>query len=296
MWKQWKQWQTFSGSETTADGDYRHEIKRCLLLGRKAMTHLDRKQRHYFDNKGPSSQSYGVSSSHVWMWELDYKESWALKNWCFWTVVLEKTFESPLDSKEIQPVHPKGNQSWIFTGRTDAEAKAPILRLPDAKNWLIRKDPDAGKDRRQEKGMSGDEMAGWHHQLDQHEFEQAPRVDDGQGSLVCFGPWDHKDSDMTEWQNWTDRSSGSQKSNNNFTGQGISRTPILPEALREDAFLAISGGCWYSVTVAASLQSLAPRSHCLLLFCMYQMSLCLPLRRIYVNAFRAHLDNTQQSQ
>ena len=104
-----------------------------------------KKQRHYFAKKNPSSQSYGFSSSHVWMWALDYKESWAQKNWCFWTVVLEKTLERPLDSKEIQPVHPKGNQSWIYIGRTDAEAETLILRPPDAKNWLIGKDPDAGK-------------------------------------------------------------------------------------------------------------------------------------------------------
>ena len=108
-----------------------------------------KKQRRYFANKGPSSQSYGFSNSHVWMWELDYKERWALKNWCFWTVVLEKTVESSLDSKEIQPVHPKGNQSWIFIERTDAEAESPILWPPDVKNWLIWKDPDAGKDWRQ---------------------------------------------------------------------------------------------------------------------------------------------------
>ena len=104
------------------------------------------KQRHYFANKGPSSQGYGFSSSRVWMWELDYKESWASKNWCFWTVVLEKTLESPLDCKEIQPIHPKGNQSWLFTGKTDAEAETPILRPPDAKNWLTEKGSDAGKD------------------------------------------------------------------------------------------------------------------------------------------------------
>ena len=115
------------------------------------------KQRHYFVNKGPSSQGYGFSSSHVWMWELDYKESRALKNWCFWSVVLEKTLESPLDSKDIQPVHPKGNQSWIFIGRTDAEAEIPIFWPPDAKNWLIWKDPDAGKDwKQEEKGMTED--------------------------------------------------------------------------------------------------------------------------------------------
>ena len=112
----------------------------------------------------------GFPSSHVWMWELDYKESWVLKNWCFWTLVLEKTLESLLDCKEIQPVHPKENQSWIFIGRTDTEAKTPIFWPPDAKNWLIWKDPDAGKDWRQEKGMTYDEMVGWHHQLNGHEF------------------------------------------------------------------------------------------------------------------------------
>ena len=126
-------------------------------------------------DKGPYSQSYGFSSSHVWMWELDHKEGWALKNWCFWTVVLKKTLESPLDCKEIQPVHPKGKQSWIFIGRTDAKAEAPILWLPAVKSRLIGKDPDAGKDwRQEEKGMTEDEMVGWHHRLDGHEFEQAP--------------------------------------------------------------------------------------------------------------------------
>ena len=131
-----------------------------------------KKQRHYFANKGPSSQAYGFSSSHVWMWELDYKESWALKNWCFWTVVLEKTLESPSDSKEIQPVIPKGDQSWVFIGRTDAEAETPIVCPSDAKNWLIGKDPDAGKDwGQEEKGMTEDEMVGWYHWLDGREFE-----------------------------------------------------------------------------------------------------------------------------
>ena len=137
-----------------------------------------KKQRHYFANKGPSSQSYGFSSSHVWMWELDYKESWALKNWCLWTVVLEKTLESPLDCKEIQPVHPKGNQSWIFIGKANAET--PILWPPDAKSWLTGKDPDAGKDwRQEEKGTTEDEMVEWHHRLYGHEFEQALGVGDG---------------------------------------------------------------------------------------------------------------------
>ena len=144
----------FLGSKITADGDCSLEIKRHLLLGRKVMTNLDRilKSRDItFVNKGPSSQSYSFSSSHVWMWELDCKESWAQKNWCFWTVVLEKTLESPLDCKEIQPAHPKGNQSWIFIGRTDAEAETLILWPPYVKNWLLGKYPDAGKDWRQEK-------------------------------------------------------------------------------------------------------------------------------------------------
>ena len=124
------------------------------------------------------------------MWELDHKESWALKNWCFWTVVLEKTLESPLDCKEIQPVNLKGGQSWIFIGRTDVEAETSILWPPDTKNWLVGKDSDAGKEwRQEEKGMTEDEMVGWHHLLDVHEFEQALGVDDGQGSLACCSPW-----------------------------------------------------------------------------------------------------------
>ena len=157
------------------------------------------KQRHYFAYKGPSSQSCSFSSSHVWMWELDHKEVWAMKNWCFWTVVLEKTLESPLDCKEIQPVHPKGNQSWIFIGRTDAEAETPILWPPDAKNWLTGKDPDTGEDwRREEKGVTEDEMIGWHHWLDGHEFKQAPGNGEGQGSLACCSPWGLKESDTTK--------------------------------------------------------------------------------------------------
>ena len=162
-----------------------------------------KKQRHYFANKGPSSQGYGFSSSHVQMWELDYKESWALKNWCFWTVVLEKTLESPLDCKDIQPVHPKGNQSWMFIGRTDVEDETPILWSPDAKNCLIWKDSDAGKDwSQEEKGMTEDEIIGWHHWLNGHEFEQAPVVGDGQGGLACCSPWGLKELDMTEQLNW----------------------------------------------------------------------------------------------
>ena len=138
----------------------------------KQARHHIKKQRHYFANKGSSSQGYGFSCGHVWMWELYYKESWALKNWCFWTVVLEKTLENPLDCKEIQPVHPKGDQPWVFIGRTDAEAQIPILCPPHEKRWLIGKDPDAWRDwGQEEKGMTEDEMAGWHHRLDGHEFE-----------------------------------------------------------------------------------------------------------------------------
>ena len=159
MWKQWKQWQTFfswapkSLQMVTAA----MKLKDTCSLKKsynKPRQHI-KKQRYYFANKGLSSQSYGFSSSHVWMWVLDHKESWVPKNWCFWTVVLDKTLESPMNCKEIKPVNPKGNQSWIFIGRTDAEAEAPILRPPDVKNWLIGKDPDAGKDwRQEEKGMT----------------------------------------------------------------------------------------------------------------------------------------------
>ena len=163
------------------------------------------KQRHYFANKDPSSQSYGFSSTHVWMWELDYNESWAPQNWCFWTVVLEKTLESPLDCKEIKPVNPKGNQSWIFISRTDAEAETPIVWPPDGTNWLTGKDPDAGKDWRQEENrMTEDELAGWHQRLNGHEFEQVPGLGDGQGGLACCSPWGHKESDLTEQLNWNE--------------------------------------------------------------------------------------------
>ena len=165
-----------------------------------------KKQRHYFANKDPSSQGYGFFSGHVWMWELDYKESWAPKNWCFWTVVLEKTLESPLACKEIQLVHPKGNQSWVFIGRADVEAETPVLWSPHVKNWLIgKKDPDVGEDwRQEEKGMTEDEMVGWHHRLDGHEFEQALGVGDRQGRLACCSPWGRKELDTTEWLNWTE--------------------------------------------------------------------------------------------
>ena len=138
------------------------------------------------------------------MWELDCEESWVPKNWCFWTVVLEKTLESPLDGKEIYPAHPNGDQSWVFTGRTDAEAETPVLWPPHVKSWLIGKDPDAGRDWGQEEEMTEDEMAGWHHLLKGHESEWIPGVDVGQGGLVYCDSWGHKESDTTERLNWTE--------------------------------------------------------------------------------------------
>ena len=182
----------FLGSKITADGDCSHEIKILAPWKKsydKPRQHI-KKERHHFANKGSHSQSYGFSNSHVWMQELDYKESWVLKNWCFRTVVLEKTLESPLDTKEIKPVNPKGNQLRIFTKRTDAKAKALILWPPDAKSRLIRKDLDAGKDWRQEKkGATEDEMVGWHHWFNGHEFKQILGDSERQESLVCCSPW-----------------------------------------------------------------------------------------------------------
>ena len=174
------------------------EIKRYLLLGRKAMTNLNSilKSRDItLLTKVCIVKAVWFSRSHVQMWEQDHKEGWAPKNWCFPTVVLEKTPESPFDSKEIQPVHPKGNHSWIFTGRTDAEAL--ILWPPDAKSWLTGKDPDAGKEWGQEKGVTKDEMVGWH-QLNGHEFQQTPGDGEGQGTLrvlQSMGSW-------RVWQDW----------------------------------------------------------------------------------------------
>jgi len=141
----------------------------------------------------------------VWMWELDYKESWALKNLCFWTVVLEKILKTPLDCKEIQPLYRRRNQSWIFTGRTDAKAETPIPWPPDVKNWLNGKYPDARKDwRQEEKGTTEDEMVGWHHWFDGHKFEQVLRVGNGQESLACCSPWGCRESDITDQLNWTE--------------------------------------------------------------------------------------------
>ena len=176
MGKQWKQWQTlFWGPPKSLHMVTEAWNQKMLAPWKKSYDqprqHI-KNQRHYFANKGLSSQSNGFSSSHVWMWELDYEESWVPKNWCSWTVLLEKTLETPLDSKGIQLVHPKENQSWILIGRTDADAETPILWLPDVKNWLIWKDPDARKDwRQEEKGTTEDEMVGCHYRLNGHEFE-----------------------------------------------------------------------------------------------------------------------------
>ena len=152
----------------------------------------------------PSSQGYGFSCGLVWMWESDCEEGWAPKNWCFWTVMLEKTFESPLDCKETQPVHSEGDQPWDFFGRNDVKAETLVLWPPHAKSWLTGKDSDAGRDWGKEKGTTEDEMAGWHHELDGHESEWIPGVGDGQGGLACCDSWGRKELDTTEQLNWTD--------------------------------------------------------------------------------------------
>ena len=188
-------------------GDSSHEIKRRLLLGRKAMTNLDSilKSRDITLSTKVRLVKAMVFPVVMYGCELDYKESWAPKNWCFWTVVLEETLESPLDCKEIRPVHPKGDQSWVFIGRTDVEAETPVLWPPDTKSWLTWKDPDAGKDWRwEEKGTTEDEMVGWHHRLDGHRLGWTPGVGDGQGGLACCGSSGHKESDTTEQLNWTE--------------------------------------------------------------------------------------------
>ena len=149
-------------------------------------------------------RGYGFSSGHVWMWELDCEESWAPKNWCFWTVVLEKTLESPLNCKEIQPLHSKGDQSWDFFGRTDAKAEIPILWPPHVKSWLTKKDSDGRDWGQEEKGTTEDEMAGWRHRLNGREFGWTLGVGDGQGGLACCDSWGRKESDMTEQLNWTE--------------------------------------------------------------------------------------------
>ena len=174
-------------SQITADGDCSHEIKRHFMTN---LNSILKSRGITLPTKVHLVKAMVFSCSHIWMWELDYKESWAPKNWCFWIEVLEKTLESPWDCKEIKPVNPKGNQSWIFTGRTDAEAEIPILGPPDVKSQLIWKDLDAGKDGGQEeKGATEDEMIGWHYIHNGHEFEQTPGDSEGHGSLACCSPW-----------------------------------------------------------------------------------------------------------
>ena len=213
MGKQWKQWETlFWGLQNHWKWWLHPWNKKTLTPWKKSYdrsTQHIKKQRHYFVKKGSSSQGYGVSSSHVWIWELDYKEIWAPKKWCFLTVVLEKTLESLLNCKGKHPVHPKGNQSWIFMGRTDAEAETPILWPPDAKSWLIWRGSEAGKDwRREEKGMTEDETVGWHHSLHALEFGKLQELVMWrwwrQGGLACCRPWGCKEPDTTEWLNWTE--------------------------------------------------------------------------------------------
>ena len=226
-----------------------------------------KKQRRYFANKGPSSQGYGFSCGHVWMSELDYKESWVPKNGCFWTVVLKKTLVSPLDCKEIQPVHPKGDQSWVFIGKTDAEAETPILWPPDAKSWLIWKDPDAEKDwGQEEKGTTEDEMVGWHHQLNGHGFGWTPEVGDGQGGLVCCSSWGSQrvGHDWATELNWTELSSSQ------------SEPPGKPSVIRPPAN-AVSRTTWWVplyMCLSVSLARFRIESRQYILFIIASLASC----------------------
>ena len=207
--KQWKQWQILFSWTPKSLWTVTAAMEKKMFVSWKKIYDKSRqcikKQRHYFADKGLYSQSYGFSSSHVWIWESDHKESWVPKNWCFWIVVLEKTLESPFDSKEIQPVHLKGDESWVFIGGTDVEAETSKLWLPDSKNWLTGKDPDAGKDwRQEERGTTETEMIECHHRLNRHEFEHTPGVGDAQGSLAFCSAWGCKELDTSEWLNWAD--------------------------------------------------------------------------------------------
>ena len=206
---QWKQCQTlfFGAPKSLQMVTAAMKLKDAYSLQRKVMTNLDSifKSRDITLLTKVHLVKAMVFPVVVWMWELACEESWVPKNWCFWTVVLEKTLESPLDCREIQPVHPKGDQSWVFFGRNNAKAKTPILWPPHAKSWLIGKDSDAGRDwGLEEKGMTEDEMAGWHHRLDGREFQWSPGVGDGQGGLACCNSWGCKELDTTEWLNWTE--------------------------------------------------------------------------------------------
>ena len=198
----------FLGSKITADGDCSHEIKKVLAPWKKSYDHPRqhiKKQRHHFADKGPSSQSYGFSSSHVWMWELDHKENWTLKNWCFWTVVLEKTLERPLDCKEIKPVNPKEiNPEYSLEGlmlKLKLQYFGHLMQRTDSLEKTLMLGKIEGRRRR-----GRQRMVGWHHQLDGHEFEQAPEIGDGQRSLASCSPWGRKEYDMTERLNWTEYS------------------------------------------------------------------------------------------
>ena len=201
MGKPWKQWETLflEAPKSLQMVTAAMKLKDTCSLEEKLRQYI-KKQRHYFAKKGTSGQYYGFSTSHIWTWELDYKERWA-PNWCFWIVVLEKTLESPLDCKQIQPVHPKGNQSWIFIGRADAEVETPVLWLPVVKNWLTGKDPDAGQDwRQEEKGMTEGEMVGWHHQLPELTQTHVHRVSDAiQPSHPLFSPSPSAFKDPYKW-------------------------------------------------------------------------------------------------
>ena len=211
MGKQWKHWQTlFWGAPKSLQMVTAAMKLKTLIPWKKSYDqprqHIE-KQKHYFANKSLSSQGYGFSSGHAWMQQLDCEESWVLKNWCFWTVVLEKTLESPLDCKEIPPVHSLGDQPWDFFGGNDAEGETPVLWPTHVKSWLTGKDSDAGRDwGQEEKGTTEDEMAGWHHWLNGCESEWNLGVGDGQGGLACCDSRGHKESDTTDRTelNWTD--------------------------------------------------------------------------------------------
>ena len=231
----------FLGSQITADGDCSHEIKKTLTPWKESYDqprqHV-KKQRHYFVNKDASSQGYGFSSGHVWMWELEYKESWTLKNWCFWTVVLENILRLPWTTR-------RSNQSILKEISPGCSLEGLMLKLelpihwpPDAKSWLIWKDRDAGKDwGQEEKGTIEDEMVGWHHQLNGHGFGWTSGVDDGQGGLACCGSWGHKDSDVTEQLNWTD-------------SREIQPNSYLKDYIYSYFVNEIKNGCWRTLAMA----------------------------------------------